>query len=125
MNAQMVCNALIAAGIEAVMSEDISGAGVRLGGLNPSIVWIERADAERAQSILEEYDSRPATRRQRNETGGPIEVVCEECGKRSTFRAAENGTVQHCSHCRAYVDVGGEPEIEGWDDTPGEEEAKA
>ena len=38
--------------------------------------------------------------------GPEIEVVCDECGQRSAFPAAQGGSVQQCRHCGAYVDVG-------------------
>ena len=36
-----------------------------------------------------------------------IKVRCEECGQSSRFPPGERGTVQQCTHCRAYVDVEG------------------
>lgn len=34
-----------------------------------------------------------------------VQVTCEECGKASSFPAAQRGTVQDCPHCGASVDV--------------------
>jgi Putative prokaryotic signal transducing protein len=129
--AHIVCGLLLDAGITAMVIEDVSQAGVWLGGTVAEIhkpqVWIERADIERARPVLTDYDQRNAERRAaergEREAGPPVEVVCEECGKRSEFPAAQTGTVQNCPHCRAYVDVGDEVEFKGWDEAPGDDEA--
>jgi hypothetical protein len=129
--AHLVCGLLHDAGIEAAVIEDVS-VGVGRGGLardlHNSTVWIERADIERVRPVLTDYEKRAAARRAADQgtsgvIGPPVEVVCEECGKRSEFPAAQNGSVQNCPHCRAYVDVGGDDAgIEGWDETSGEGE---
>jgi hypothetical protein len=57
--------------------------------------------------------------------GPPVEVVCEECDKTSTFPAEERGSVQNCPHCGAYLDVEPADEAEptgpreGADERPG------
>lgn len=121
--AHVVCGLLVDAGVEAMVIEDVSQVGVWLGGLVSEIhkpqVWIERADIPRAKPVLDEYERRAAERRGADRTaatGEPVEVVCEECGKRSNFPAAQAGSVQRCPHCRAYVDVGDDPGPEGWDE---------
>jgi hypothetical protein len=123
--AHLVCGLLLGAGIEAMVIEDVSQVGVWLGGTVAEIhkpqVWIERADIEQARQVLTDYEQRAAARRAAGEnasevTGPPIEVCCEECGKRSEFPAAQNGTVQSCPHCRAYVDVGSDVGFEGWEE---------
>ncbi|MGL4419954.1 MAG: DUF2007 domain-containing protein [Gemmataceae bacterium] len=129
--AHLVCGLLQDAGIEAVVIEDMSQVGVWLGGTVAEIhkpqVWIERADIERARPVLIDYERRNVERhaavRGEREAGLPVEVVCEECGKRSEFPAAQKGTTQDCPHCRAYVDVGDELGVEGWDEVPGEDQA--
>ena len=128
--AHIVCGLLQDAGIAAMVIEDVSQVGVWLGGTVAEIhkpqVWIERADIERARPVLTDYDRRNAERRAaergKREAAPPIEVVCEECGKRSEFPSAQKGTVQNCPHCRAYVDVGDEVGFEGWDEASGEDE---
>lgn len=131
--AHLVCGLLQDAGIPAVVVEDVSQVGVWLGGTIAEIhkpqVWIERADVERARPVLADYERRNAERRGagRGEraAGPPVEVVCEECGRRSEFPAAQEGTTQSCPHCRAYVDVGDDVGVEGWDEVPGEDDASA
>src|SRR4051812_42254111 len=92
--AQMVCNALLDAGIEAVVIEDVSGIGWGWAGPSAEVhkpqVWIERADIDRAAPVLTEYERVVAERRAADQATGsptepPVEVTCEECGKPSTF----------------------------------------
>jgi hypothetical protein len=130
--AHLICDLLRNAGIPAAAMEDVSGVGLWLGGTLAGIhkpqVWVERADLDRARPVLTEYE-RQATERRAAERGEreampPVVVVCEECGKESQFPAAQQGTVQSCPHCHAYVDVGDDVGLEGWDEVPGEDEAE-
>ncbi len=126
--AHMICGVLIDAGIEAVVIEETPQPGAwgwagALSEMHKPQVWIERADIERAVPVLTDYEKRAAERRAADQgtsgvTGPPIEVVCEECGKRSEFPAVQKGSVQSCPHCRAYVDVGDDVGFEGWDEAP-------
>jgi endogenous inhibitor of DNA gyrase (YacG/DUF329 family) len=123
LEAQMVCGLLLDAGIEAQVIEDHSLAGLWVGGTMAEIhkpqVWIERADVERARPVLTEYEERAAERRvAARDTSKVIDVLCEECGKTSQFPASQQGSVQSCPHCGAYVDVGDDIEFEGWDEIP-------
>lgn len=117
--AHFVRIALVEAGIEAAVVEDVSQVGVWLGGLIPEIhkpqVWIERADADRAAPILAAYERRAIQLRRPEPNGAPVETVCEDCGMSATFPASQAGSVQSCPHCGAYVDVGGDSGFEGWD----------
>lgn len=125
--AHLVCGLLHDAGIEAVVVEDVSQAGVWVGGLNTDMhkpqVWVERADIDRVGPLVAEYERRSAERwvAERSVAGEPVAVVCEGCGRQSEFPAAQRGTVQNCPHCRAYVDVGDDIGFDGWDEVPGEE----
>jgi hypothetical protein len=84
-----------------------------MGGLVPEIhkpqVWVERVDVERTKPILEAYERTASERRASRErvAGGEpsIDVICEECGKTTTFSALLRGSVEHCCHCGAHVDV--------------------
>ena len=117
--AHLVCNALIESGIEAQVIEDVSAVGVWMFGLLPEIhkpqVWIEREDIERAKTVLDDYEQRASDRREPAATGETIEAACEECGARSTFPSTQRGSVQKCPQCQAFVDVGDDAAIEGWD----------
>ena len=113
MDAQMVRNALLATGVEAHVTEDLSRAGTWVGGVISEIhkpqVWVDRCDIERAKPVLEEYERRAlelqAASTDEAAAGEAIEVVCEECGESSTFPVAQRGSVQECPHCNAYLDV--------------------
>jgi len=117
MEAHLARNALTAAGVQAFVTEDLSPVGGSLAGLLPEIhkpqVWVERADADRTRPILEEFERRAAELRNASEgavpRGAPVEVLCEDCGERTSFPAAQRGSVQECPHCGAFLDVGEEP----------------
>jgi hypothetical protein len=119
--AQLLRIALVEAGIEAYATEDVSAVGIWMFGLLPEIhkpqVWVERADMARVKPILDEFEERAHERRQAAAApadGSPIEATCEECGRSSSFPAAQRGSVQDCPHCGAYVDVGSD-DVDGWD----------
>jgi hypothetical protein len=66
-------------------------------------VWIvDPAQAPEAVRLLGEHALELLARKQ---AGRPLEVVCDECGEVSTFPAEQAGSVQHCPHCSAYLDV--------------------
>jgi hypothetical protein len=130
LEAVFVRDALIAGGVEAFVIEDVSQIGTWVGGLVPEIhkpqVWVERADMGRAKPILDDFEERAAQRRggsaEGDAAGPPIEAVCEECGGRASFPVVQRGSVQHCPHCGAYLDVGDAELPEGWADAEGEPE---
>ena len=128
--AHLVRGLLLAAGIEAVVIEDVSQVGVWLGGMVPEIhkpqVWIERADSDRVGPVLADYERRQAERSAAGravvvEDDSPIAVECEECGKTAEYPADQRGNVQRCPYCSANVDVG-DVAFEGWDEEAGEGE---
>lgn len=105
--AQLICRLLQQAGVDAFAGEDFSPAGVWIGGTLPGVfdaaVWVGRTDAERAAAVIREHERLEA---ERSATDGPeVRVTCEECGKASSFPAAQRGTVQDCPNCGAYLDV--------------------
>jgi hypothetical protein len=127
LEAVLVCDGLIAAGIEAFVVEDVSQAGVWVGGLVPGIhkpqVWVDRADVARAKPILIAFAERAALSRDghaQRAAGPSIEVVCEECDSRALFPATQRGSVQECPNCGEYLDVGAAELPEGWTDGDGE-----
>jgi hypothetical protein len=129
--AHLLCTLLGNAGVEAHTVEDASQvgtwwAGGSLPGLHRPQVWVDRADLERARSLLEEYEQRQDSRRPgRPSDDGPVEAECEDCGKTSVFPAKHRGTVQNCPYCGAFVDVGaGEDDWEEAEWEEGEAEDK-
>ena len=99
--AQQICNLLNEAGVEAYLTED----DAQVGQVMKPQVWVDRSAIDRAQPMLQEYE-----RRQQRGTAqaddAVVESVCEECGKRTAFSASQEGTVQTCPQCGAYMDVG-------------------
>src|SRR6516164_2414056 len=89
MQAIFARDALIAAGVDAFVIEDVSQVGTWVGGLIPEIhkpqVWVERVDIERAKPVLDEFERRSNELRHAGAEGeaarSVIEVVCEECGR--------------------------------------------
>ncbi len=126
MAAHLVRNALVDAGVEAYVIEDLSQMGTFAGGTIPEIhkpqVWVDHSNVERAVPILEKFEQRAAELQgdaeEQNGGSSSIEAICEECGEASSFPANQRGSVQVCPHCTAYMDVV-EPE-ENDDDTGGQ-----
>jgi hypothetical protein len=121
--AEHVRDALLAAGIEARLTEDIAAGDASAFGLVSEVhkpqVWIERADVERAAPIFAEFGRRAAELRAAETapeegSSAPIELTCEECGGALSFPAGLKGSVQECTHCGAYVDVGDAESEEDW-----------
>jgi hypothetical protein len=101
--AHLVQNALLSAGIEAFVAESFYKG-------SQAQVWVERAEIERAKPILDEYERRSRARRDADisdpaQAGPPIEVACRACGQRTTFSSIQRESVQECPQCGAYVDV--------------------
>jgi hypothetical protein len=127
MQAIFARDALIAAGVDAFVIEDVSQVGTWVGGLIPEIhkpqVWVERVDIERAKPVLDEFERRSNELRHAGAEGeaarSVIEVVCEECGRSASFPAAQEGSVQQCPHCGEYIDVGEGDMPAGWEDSEG------
>src|SRR5262245_18817748 len=101
---------LVEAGIDAVVSEDLSPGGLWMCGTPPEIhkpqVWINAGDAERASRVLRDYERQAAQRsragRHAETLDGPaIEVRCDECHEISHFPQAQQGTIQDCPRCGA------------------------
>jgi hypothetical protein len=99
------------ADVEAFASEQDSPNSIWPAGILPEFydagVWVNRADAERAAELIREHERLELERE--NAQGDDVEVTCEECGQKSTFPAAQRGSVQECPNCGAYVDVGEQP----------------
>jgi hypothetical protein len=116
--AHLLCNYLEQNGIEAHATLDESLAGYWSFGILPEIhkpqVWIDKSNAAAAAVLLAQYETDLARRRTdraaKESNSSPIDAVCEDCGKSTTFPASKNGTVQDCSHCGAFMDVGDAPE---------------
>ena len=120
----VVRDILLAAGIEAFVVEDVSPMMTILGSMQKPKVWVERGDVERAKPILEKHERRNLELQEDAECDkSPVQATCDECGKRSPYPPKQRGSVQECPHCGAFVDVEieGEGEIEGWSEFPANE----
>ena len=108
-----VRDALVNAGVAAFVVVDdshiLTGWLGPVSQFNKHHVWIERADADRAGPVLEEFERLLAARREPEQgaerAAEAIRVVCEECHRPTKFPAAQQGSVQSCPRCGAYVDV--------------------
>jgi hypothetical protein len=119
--AHVICNLLHDAGIEASVTEDVSQVGVCVFGLMSELhkpqIWADRSAIELVKPILDDYEQRQRKQRavdakKRAPAGATIKATCEECGRRSVFPAAQDGSVQDCPHCGVFMDVGEMPDFE-------------
>ncbi len=117
----VVQDALTAAGIEAFITEDNAGQGLWALGMLPEIhkpqVWVERVDAERVKPILAEFERRKAELSgvQGDELAPEVRAKCDECERYSFFPAGQLGSVQHCEHCGAFMDVEDPDRTDDWE----------
>ena len=94
LEAHVICDMLLAAGVEAAVIEDESqmsawGMGA-LSQLHRPKVYVSAADVDRARQLMAEYEQRQ--RREQTVGEGPlIHVVCEECRRTTTFPASLRG----------------------------------
>ena len=121
--AQIVKMKLVEAGIEAFASEDLTPGGFWMFGNLPVIhkpqVLVDQRDLQRAQALVAEFEAAAAQRREasaaQNESKTESIVVrCEDCGRTSSYPAAQRGSVQECPKCGGNVDVGEFDESEFW-----------
>ncbi len=69
-------------------------------------VWADVSNHPEVAKLLEEQASIIEEKSQTGRQHGPVEVVCESCGKTITFAGDLYGTIQDCPKCGSYVDVG-------------------
>lgn len=128
--ARMFAGVLEEAGIPAQIQGQIFHPGSQTSGnaLGAAVEWWDAPrilvfadDADRAKRVLLELEEQERSKSQPAGEAPSVDVECEECGQRTTFPAAQRGTVQNCSQCGAYVDVG---EDDSQDDELGEAEAE-
>lgn len=123
LEAHVIVEMLLANGIEALAVEDQSGVSLwsfgTISQFHKPKIWIEKENLTAVAQLIQEFEESKRQRNQPIEEPGDLEVVCEECGKATLFPAKLEGTLQECTHCDAYVDVGDLP----WEDDFGEPEA--
>jgi hypothetical protein len=101
-DAQLLCNLLNDAGVEAYVTED----DAQVGQVMKPQVWVDRSAIDRAKPILQDHERRQEGQGAAQAGDANVESVCEECGQRTAFPADQKGTVQCCPQCGAYMDVG-------------------
>ena len=70
-------------------------------------VWIDDlAQFDEARRILDELKTNIVERTAAGKQRGPVEMVCDKCGKPVKFKAEDYGTIQECPRCGNYMDVG-------------------
>ena len=131
LEAHQIAGALHVADIASHVIEDNDPRGVWLGGLNSIIhkprIWVSTSDRERAEIVIRDFElanqeRRIASQAQVTQSSSDwIDVCCEKCGEDSRYPIEQNGTVQNCPICYAFVDVGSEVEFHEWDTLDAEE----
>jgi Putative prokaryotic signal transducing protein len=109
LQARLLAQTLNEIGIQAWVEESAHSSraleGATLWSDAPRIL-VFADQAELARQILLGWEEQKRQEEARASEGPPIDVVCEKCGKSTFFPASQRGSVQNCSHCNAYVDVG-------------------
>ncbi|HLW66418.1 MAG TPA: DUF2007 domain-containing protein [Gemmataceae bacterium] len=112
LEASLLAQTLNEIGIEAHVQEGLHPesameplVGTALWSYAPRIL-VFADQAEMARQILLGWEEQKRQEEARASEGPPIDVVCEACGKSTSFPASQRGSVQNCGHCHAYVDVG-------------------
>ena len=111
LQASLLAQTLNEIGIEAHVHEgaDRSGATESLGTApwtDAPRILVFADQAELARQILLGWEEQKREEEARAAEGPPIDVVCEKCGKTTSFPGSQRGSVHNCGHCNAFVDVG-------------------
>jgi hypothetical protein len=108
--AHMIVKLLSTNDIPAYAVEDQSGVSLWAMGtisqFHQPRIWVEDASAEGAAKLIRVFEEKNQMRRQPGLGDNVIAVVCEGCGKTTSFPESQNGTTQDCGHCGCFVDVG-------------------
>jgi len=102
----MIAEMLNSNGVPAFADQDQFWALGMLTQLHRSNVWVEKSTTHKAVELIRRFEQRKWQRTHSGPGTSQIHVQCEECGRISFFPDSLRGTIQDCSHCGAYVDVG-------------------
>jgi hypothetical protein len=120
LEAHMIATMLNDSGVPAFAVEDQSGASLwmfgTIGQIHRPKIWVDKPTETAARQLIQDFEDRRRERRNRVPGTDTIPVQCEKCGETSLFPDTQNGTVQNCPKCDAYVDVG----ALDWDEDFGE-----
>ena len=110
LEAHVIVNMLNDNGVPAFAVEDQSGASLWMFGtisqFHDPKVWIDKSSVLEAGKLIDSFEKRQNERRNVSAQTQGLPVVCEACGKTTTFPNALNGTVQRCPQCDDFIDVG-------------------
>jgi len=110
LEAHVIVNMLNDNGIPAFAVEDQSGASLWMFGtisqFHKPKIWVDKSTASVAEQLINLFEERQRERGNLGTGTQEIPVQCEECGETSMFPDTQNGTVQQCPKCYAYIDVG-------------------
>jgi hypothetical protein len=116
----MIVEMLHANGVAAHAVEDQSGVSLwalgTISQFHKPNVWVDETTFAKAAELIQDFEDKKQSRNTPVEASSDIQVICEDCGKTTSFPGSLDGTIQECRHCGAYVDVGELP----WDDDFGE-----
>ena len=110
LEAHVIANMLNDNGVPAFAVEDQSGATLwmfgTIGQIHRPKIWVDKSAATEARQLILDFEERRRERKNRGPGTEEIPVQCEKCGQTTMFPDTQNGTVQNCPSCDAYVDVG-------------------
>ena len=110
LEAHMIASMLNDNGVPAFAVEDQSGASLwmfgTIGQIHRPKIWVDKLTEAAARQLILDFEERRRERKNRGAGRETISVLCEKCGQTSLFPETQNGTVQNCPSCDAYVDVG-------------------
>jgi hypothetical protein len=93
---------------------------------NQPQIWISRRDSKLVVQLLKDYEGILLAKNEKQSIEVPekIESICFDCGQTTIFPGSLAGSVQECSHCLSWLDVGEDDESFGdeWETAGSEEE---
>ena len=90
--AQLICNILNEAGVEAYVTED----DAQVGQVMKPQVWVDRSAIDRAKPILQNHERCQEGPETAQADDAVLESVCEECGQRGVFSTLPPFDEQNC-----------------------------
>ena len=110
LEAHVIVNMLNDNGVPAFAVEDQSGASLWMFGtisqFHDPKVWIDKSSVSEAEKLIDSFEKRQNERRNVSTQTQELHVVCDVCGKTTTYPGTLNGTVQRCPQCDTFIDVG-------------------
>ena len=96
--AHMIVEMLEANGVPAHAVEDQSGVSLWAFGtisqFHKPNIWVDEATVHKAADLIQAFEVKRRARNAAAQGDGEIDVVCEDCGKVTSFPASLDGTTQ-------------------------------